>query len=162
MGPWLSVYSIPASFNNSFPLCLRSLAQCFHAFFFASQSYYLHLWVSEEPKIFSHHLQYIITSKHGKISVWKGQTRKSIFDDDVDDEIFKAFAILCWGPLFWNCSTISNWVTPALSQPVWNWHFFSIFSKRSKEMMNIRKICVVLTLCVSLTTFTDCTMATYK
>lgn len=40
--------------------------------------------------------------------------------------------------------------------------FFSIFSKRSKEMMNIRKICVVLTLCVSLTTFTDFTMATYK
>lgn len=40
--------------------------------------------------------------------------------------------------------------------------FFSIFSKHSKEMMNIRKICVVLTLCVSLTTFTDFTMATYK
>lgn len=39
---------------------------------------------------------------------------------------------------------------------------YSIFSKRSKEMMNIRKICVVLTLCVSLTTFTDFTMATYK
>lgn len=66
MGPWLSVCSIPASFNNSFPLCLRSLAQCFHAFFFASQSYYLHLWVSEEPKIFSHHLQYIISSKHSE------------------------------------------------------------------------------------------------
>lgn len=133
MGPWLSVYSIPASFNNSFPLCLRSLAQCFHAFFFASQSYYLHLWVSEEPKIFSHHLQYIITSKHGKISVWKGQTRKSIFDDDVDDEIFKAFAILCWGPLFWNCCTISNWVNPALSQPVWNWHFFKYIFKTFKR-----------------------------
>lgn len=66
MGPWLSVCSIPASFNNSFPLCLRSLAQCFHAFFFASQSYYLHLWVSEEPNIFSHHLQYIISSKHSE------------------------------------------------------------------------------------------------
>lgn len=66
MGPWLSVCSIPASFNNSFPLCLRSLAQCFHAFFFASQSYYLHLWVSEEPKIFSHHLQYMISSKHSE------------------------------------------------------------------------------------------------
>lgn len=154
------MYSIPASFNNSFPLCLRSLAQCFHAFFFASQSYYLHLWVSEEPKIFSHHLQYIITSKHGKISVWKGQTRKSIFDDDVDDEIFKAFMLrTIILKLFHHFKLSHPCPVPTCLELAF---FFSIFSKRSKEMMNIRKICVVLTLCVSLTTFTDFTMATYK